>query len=150
VWRGVSVDLTAKYQGLVGKGIKIHWWMINSCTANLTVADKFSGNNCTLFTISCKSGKEILYYSALGDEDEVILAPGTRFVVTGVAPQKRVVELEEDPPVIINSPVNTVNIPTSTAPSATNVVIHKMEETNSKETRRPGLLLSSSLINIFT
>ena len=95
---GISADLTAKYQELVGKGVKIYWWMINSCTTNLTtVADKFSGNNCTLFTISCKSGKEISYYSALGDEDEVILAPGTRFVVTGEAPQKRVVELEENP-----------------------------------------------------
>lgn len=81
LWRGVTGDVGSQYT----KGKKFRWWRFSSCTEDGSVLDNplFLGTagKRTLFSIDCKSGVRINHLSAYSSEAEVILAPGTRFVV---------------------------------------------------------------------
>jgi hypothetical protein len=74
VWRGVNRDETLTF---VDNDLHI-WWSINSCSRDPSVIQPFLGESGTLFAIDAIHGKNISAFSAIPDENEVILMPGTR------------------------------------------------------------------------
>ena len=74
IWRGVNYDATL---ALVQNKV-YPWWDINSCSTSISVVQKYLHEGGTLFTIEAIDGKDISSFSAVPDEQEVILMPGTR------------------------------------------------------------------------
>jgi hypothetical protein len=74
VWRGVNYDDTLSF---VDNDIHI-WWSINSCSMALNIVQPYLGESGTLFAIDTIHGKDISAFSAVLDEQEVVLMPGTR------------------------------------------------------------------------
>jgi hypothetical protein len=69
------------------KDKQITWWGFSSCTQSLEVLsrEEFLGKSGprTLFYIECITGKSIQNYSySSTDDEEVLLLPGTKFLVT--------------------------------------------------------------------
>ncbi|CAF1187981.1 unnamed protein product [Adineta steineri] len=73
VWRAVSCDVGSYY---VANDMTI-WWSVNSTSTDPNVIKMFLGETSTLFHIDAIYGKTISDYSAMPDEKEVILIPGT-------------------------------------------------------------------------
>jgi hypothetical protein len=73
VWRGVNYDDTVSF---VDNDVHV-WWNINSCSMNPNVVEGFLGKSGTLFAIDTVHGKDITLFSAIPDEQEVVLMPGT-------------------------------------------------------------------------
>jgi hypothetical protein len=73
VWRGVNYDDTLKF---VDDDVYI-WWSVNSCSMALNTVQPFLGEKGTLFAIDAIHGKDISAFSAMSDENEVILMPKT-------------------------------------------------------------------------
>lgn len=80
IWRGVrdlNGELTPKTQ--------MTWWAFSSCTKTLSVLenDVYLGTvgERTLFSIEALNGRNIRGHSHFGDEDEILLLPGTRVEV---------------------------------------------------------------------
>lgn len=82
IYRGIKLDLSADYP----QGKKFIWWGFSSCTASLSVLQsiKFIGQTGvrTMFIIECQSGKNISQHTYFQSEEEVLIPPATRFVVT--------------------------------------------------------------------
>ena len=82
IFRGVNKDIGSQY----AKGKTIRWWRFSSCTEDGKVLDNplFLGTQGkrTVFSIDCVTGVKIQHLSAYPTEAEVLLAAGTRFVVT--------------------------------------------------------------------
>jgi hypothetical protein len=74
IWRGVNYDDTLTY---VDNDVLI-WWSVNSCSMNLEKVQSFLGESGTLFIIDAICAKDISTFSAIPDEQEVVLMPGTR------------------------------------------------------------------------
>jgi hypothetical protein len=74
VWRGVNNDAALKFV----EGEVYTWWNITSCSLNINIARSFLDESGTLFTIETIHGRDISEFSAVPDEKEVILMPGTR------------------------------------------------------------------------
>jgi len=74
VWRGVNYDDTLTF---VDNDVHI-WWSINSCSMALNIVQPFLGERGTLFAIDAIHGKDISTFSAIPDEQEVVLMPGAR------------------------------------------------------------------------
>jgi hypothetical protein len=74
VWRGVNYDDTLSF---VDNDIHI-WWSINSCSMALNIVERFLGDSGTVFAIDAIHCKDISAFSAIQDEQEVVLMPGTR------------------------------------------------------------------------
>jgi hypothetical protein len=96
VWRGVRLDLRKQYE--VGKTYT--WWGFSSCTGSIAVleSDSFLGQEGkrTIFNIECFNGKKIREHSSYEEEDEILLLPGSQFLVKGhLQPSKK------DPDLII-------------------------------------------------
>ena len=73
VWRGVGGTIDSNFAEN-----DVHtWWSVNSCSSQVNVAGCFAGETGILFCINAIYGKDITYYSAIQDEDEIILMPGT-------------------------------------------------------------------------
>jgi hypothetical protein len=73
IWRGFNYDDTLTY---VGNDVHI-WWSVNSCLMNPERVQSFLGESGTLFVIDAIYAKEISAFSAIPDEQEVVLMPGT-------------------------------------------------------------------------
>jgi hypothetical protein len=73
VWRGVNYDATLTF---VDNNVYT-WWTITSCSMSVSVVQPFLGESGTLFAIETINGKDISAFSAIPDEQEVILMPGT-------------------------------------------------------------------------
>jgi len=73
VWRGVNYDDTLTF---VDNDVHI-WWGVNSCSMNPKNVEPFLGETGTLFAIDAINGKDISAFSAVPDEQEAILMPGT-------------------------------------------------------------------------
>jgi hypothetical protein len=73
VWRGVNYDATLTF---VGNDVYT-WWTITSCSISVSIVQPFLGESGTLFAIETINGKDISLFSAVPDEQEVILMPGT-------------------------------------------------------------------------
>jgi hypothetical protein len=74
IWRGVDYDATSDFID----GEVYTYWYISSCSRNLGIAELLLHKNGTLFNIDAIHGKDISMFSAVPDEQEVILMPGTR------------------------------------------------------------------------
>jgi hypothetical protein len=74
VWRGVKNDAALTFI----EGEVYTWWNITSCSMNINRVQPFLGESGTLFTIETIHGRDISMFSAVPDEQEVILMPGTR------------------------------------------------------------------------
>lgn len=73
VWRGVVNNV-----GSIFDDNDVHiWWSMNSCSLSLDVVRPYLGETGTLFAIEAIHGKDISEFSAVPDEKEVILMPGT-------------------------------------------------------------------------
>ncbi|CAF1658942.1 unnamed protein product [Adineta ricciae] len=77
IWRGVSGDVSSSF---TNKGEEI-WWSVNSCSKNPDIVGRYIGPTGTVFAINALQGKDISEYSAIKDEEEVVLMPGTRLIV---------------------------------------------------------------------
>ena len=84
VWRGVCLDLRNEYE----KGKKCTWWGFSSCTKSISIlqSEYFLGQEGkrTMFSIDIFNGKNIRAHSALEDEDEILLLPGSQFIVEDI------------------------------------------------------------------
>ena len=106
VYRGVRLDLSAKY----GKGNDLVWWAFSSATSTAEVLnnDTFLGpvGDRTLFSIKVHRCVNVRRYSAIGNEDERLILPGTAFHVKShlaLGGGLTMIQLEEDrecPPLI--------------------------------------------------
>jgi hypothetical protein len=106
VYRGVRLDLSAKY----GKGNDLVWWAFSSATSTAEVLnnDTFLGpvGDRTLFSIKVHRCVNVRRYSAIGNEDERLILPGTAFHVKShlaLGNGLTMIQLEEDrecPPLI--------------------------------------------------
>ena len=74
VWRGVTSDITFNF---LGNNVQT-WWAVNSCSKDLKVIEFYLNGMGTVFAIETIHGKDITMYSAIPDEQEVVLLPGTR------------------------------------------------------------------------
>jgi hypothetical protein len=74
VWRGVNYDATLTFV----EGEVYTWWNITSCSMDLKSVQPFLGEDGTLFAIETIHGRNISTFSAVSDEQEVILMPCTR------------------------------------------------------------------------
>ena len=99
VYRGVKLDLSQRYQ----KGDDVVWWSFSSATESVEVLKNpmFLGDNGqrTLFSVNIHSGVDIRRYSAI-PEDERLIIPGTQLIVKGhlsLGAGLLMIQLEEDP-----------------------------------------------------
>lgn len=74
VWRGVNDDNSCNFF----EDDAQTWWTVNSCSKDLKVIESFLAGVGTVFAIETIYGKDIAMYSAIPDEQEVVLLPGTR------------------------------------------------------------------------
>lgn len=74
VWHAVPRDRASQFSGHQDQT----WWAISSCSKNLRVSEVYIGDSGTIFAIETHYGRDIVAYSAIGCEEEVILLPGTR------------------------------------------------------------------------
>lgn len=111
VWRGVRLDLRTVYE--VGKTYT--WWGFSSCTRTISVLQSklFLGQEGkrTIFSIECFDGKTIRGHSSFEGEDEILLLPGTQFIVKGhLQPSEKdpdliIIQLEQiQPPFVLLEP----------------------------------------------
>ncbi|CAF1156957.1 unnamed protein product [Adineta steineri] len=81
VWRGVRLDLRLEYK----VGATITWWGFSSCAESISVLESecFLGQEGqrTLFSIKCFNGKKIRQHSSFEEENEILLLPGSQFIV---------------------------------------------------------------------
>ncbi|CAF1127785.1 unnamed protein product [Adineta steineri] len=73
VWRGVYGDVSSVF---ANNNIDI-WWSVNSTSMDLRSVQPYLDEHGTLFAIEVMYGKDISQFSAVLDEKEVILMPGT-------------------------------------------------------------------------
>jgi hypothetical protein len=74
VWRAVNEHVTFT----LDEGKVYTWWDITSCSMNINSVQQFLGESGTLFAIETIHGRDISMFSAIPDEQEVIIMPGTR------------------------------------------------------------------------
>ena len=98
VWRGVTIDLSAKYSA---EAVET-WWSFSSCTTTMNVLDTsaYLGNRGprTLFSIEAINGRVIRNHSHYKRENEVLLLPGTRMIVQSKlnpAPDLHIIHLKQ-------------------------------------------------------
>lgn len=101
VHRGVKADVYRDYV----RGQTIVWWAFTSCTTNLNLleSERFLGNTQMrlLFTIECKTGKDVRKHSYFPREDEILIPAATQFRVMSILDQKNglhIIQLEEITP----------------------------------------------------
>ncbi|CAF4716804.1 unnamed protein product, partial [Rotaria sp. Silwood1] len=110
-YRGVKLDLSKRYN----EGETIVWWGFSSCTTAIRVlkSNLFLGKtgSRTMFTLQCKSARDIRKHSYFPAEDEVLLMAATQFKVLGCLDQGDlyIIQLEEThPPFPLLQPVPVV------------------------------------------
>jgi len=87
LYRGVSCNLVQDYPDKYILGTKITWYSCTSTTTNLPKIMAFLPQNKprTIFTINgVFSGRPIQNFSAVPDEAEILIPPGSRFEIVGV------------------------------------------------------------------
>jgi len=86
LYRGVNQDLVKNFPEIYQVGKKLTWYSCTSTTTHLTKIMSFLPSAPrTIFTINgAFSGRSIQQFSALQDEAEILLPPGSRFEVIGI------------------------------------------------------------------
>merc|ERR1719421_1612506 len=83
VLRGIPVSSLATVQTKYTQGTEIFWSGFTSTTVNPRTAKAFAGGSGgIIFRITVLEGRVIKPYSAIQTEDEVLLKPNTKFVVS--------------------------------------------------------------------
>lgn len=107
-YRGIRGHYSDDYK----TGRVFTWWAFTSCTSRLDVLenDSFLGKKGmrTLFSLHCKTGKDIKNHSCMPIENEVLIVPNTQFRVNSCLPQEGglyMIQIEE-----ISSPLSTHSI----------------------------------------
>lgn len=81
VWRCAPLDLRKEF----AVGQTYTWWGFSSCIESDSIlkSEIFLGQKGkrTMFSIECFNGKDIHDYSSLEAEDEILLLPGSQFIV---------------------------------------------------------------------
>ncbi|CAF3316269.1 unnamed protein product [Rotaria socialis] len=154
-YRGVKLDLCNRYI----EGETIVWWGFSSCTTSVGVlkSELFLGktDSRTMFTLHCKSARDISKYSFYPVEDELLLMAATQFKVVSSLDQGNlhIIQLEETtPPFPLLQPVPIVgSLPIQSNPSgdstATSFDISKeksMTHSNKSTIDRHGAAASTS------
>ncbi|CAF4645691.1 unnamed protein product, partial [Rotaria socialis] len=99
-YRGVKLDLKNRYI----EGETIVWWGFSSCTTSMGVlqSDLFLGKSGTrtMFTLQCKSARDIRKHSFFPTDDEVLLMAATQFKIVSSLDQGdlHMIQLEETTP----------------------------------------------------
>ncbi|CAM4970982.1 unnamed protein product [Rotaria socialis] len=111
-YRGVKLDLSRRYI----EGETIVWWGFSSCTTSVSVlkSELFLGKtgSRTMFTLHCKSARDIRKHSFYPVEDEVLVMAATQFKVMGSIDRGNlhIIQLEETmPPFPLLQPVPIVD-----------------------------------------
>ena len=81
-YRGVALDLRKEYV----KGSAITWWSVSSCTTDKAVAEAFMGVDGprTMFVLETVHAVAISHLSAIPEEQEVLVLPGTQMLVKSI------------------------------------------------------------------
>ena len=85
VFRGIPVDVKDNYW----MGRRVRWSGITSCSGHMKAAFTYAQKDGalaglgTVLQLSISSGKKIAEFSQYSEEDEIVLAPYTEFVVSG-------------------------------------------------------------------
>jgi len=85
VYRGVHLPLQTLIPN-ASVGQHIVWWAFTSTSQSKDVRTEFSGSTGTVFQISSNDGRDVSQYSSYGDEEEVVLLPGSQFVIDYICP----------------------------------------------------------------
>ncbi|CAF3061805.1 unnamed protein product [Rotaria sp. Silwood2] len=107
IYRGVNCNISSNFI----KGKKLTWWGFSSCTRSLDVLNRedFLGKSSqrTLFYIECISGKSIQSYSySSPNDEEVLLLPGTEFLITNKKRTKRGLSIVHLREILAKSPTS--------------------------------------------
>jgi hypothetical protein len=101
IWRGVRYI----YKDGFPRGTQIIWWSFSSCTTSLTVLENEvylgSMGERTLFSIEAFNGRNIRAHSHFGEEDEMLMLPGTYMKVHSQmksAPDLYIIHLKQEIP----------------------------------------------------
>ena len=73
VWRGINDDVSSMF---VDNDVHT-WWSVNSCSMALNVVEFYLGEKGTVLAIDAIHAKDISAFSAMPDEKEFVLMPGT-------------------------------------------------------------------------
>lgn len=82
VYRGIPESALSFVQSNYKLGTHIHWSSFNSTSRSLQKAIDFAGPRGIIFRIKVINGRDLYHYSAIQEEDEIILSPNSRFIVT--------------------------------------------------------------------
>jgi hypothetical protein len=77
VWRGINDDVSSMF---VDSDVQT-WWAVNSCSMALNVVEFYLGEKGTVLAIDAIHAKDISAFSAMEDEKEFVLMPGTSVCV---------------------------------------------------------------------
>lgn len=95
VWRGIKGNVKNYYV----KGTRLIWTGISSTSTDIEVIRGFLPDNkhTTVFSVDCLYGKSIVNHSAIPNEQEIILMPGTILVIKGILPSSSydIIDLKE-------------------------------------------------------
>lgn len=82
VFRGIPNEAMETIQEKYRDGINIHWSGFTSTTNNIKKAKSFAQQGGIIFRIKILTGRSIKHYSAIPSEDEVLLSPNIKLIVT--------------------------------------------------------------------
>jgi hypothetical protein len=86
VYRGIGKNQLALVKERYELMTHVHWSAFSSTTTSIDIAKRFAQRGGIIFRILIHDGRNIQKYSAIPREDEILLGPNSRFVVTeGVA-----------------------------------------------------------------
>jgi hypothetical protein len=85
VYRGVKLPLQTLIP-YASVGQHVVWWAFTSTSRSKDVRTEFGGSTGTIYQISSNDGRDISQYSLYGDEEEVVLLPGSQFVIDYICP----------------------------------------------------------------
>jgi len=82
VYRGIPRECIDKVTKFYFLGSPVHWSGFTSTTSNLIEAKGFAQKGGIIFRITIHNGRRIGDYSGFPVEDEVLMSPNSRFIVT--------------------------------------------------------------------
>jgi len=82
VYRGIDTSGAVLIKKEYVEHRPIHWSAYSSTTSDLSVAKKFAGKSGIILKIKIFNGKSVTDYSPFPTENEVILSPNMRFIVS--------------------------------------------------------------------
>ena len=84
LYRGIDAEGVRKFKVKqnYAMGKSIHWSAMSSATPSFETASEFAGAGGIVLRVKVLSGKDICEFSAIPSEDEVLLMPNLRLIVT--------------------------------------------------------------------